>query len=799
MNAEEVITQLTDEEKAALVAGTRFMFTTPVPRLGIPSVETSDGPHGLRKQIETKSGLNACEKATAFPCAAALASSWNEGNARLMGEALAAECRHFGVGALLAPGVNIKRNPRAGRNFEYYSEDPLLAGRMAAGFVKGVQSGGVGVALKHFALNNAENFRFTGGSIADERAVREIYLKAFEYVVKNADPSAVMCAYNQINGVFASENEWLLTNVLRKEWGYQGLVMTDWGATHDRLLSLKAGCDLEMPGDTPYCRNLILKALKSGALEKSTLDSAVLRVLRFAEKYAEPQHIEADFEAHDALAAFIAADSAVLLKNDGVLPLSGKEKLLVAGGFFEQPRCQGAGSSLVNPTRVTSPKDAFDRENVKYAYERGYFENGEIPDEALISSAVEAAKNADCVLVFAGLSEFAECEGFDRDSLALPAGQLKLISELLKTGKKIVVVLYSGSVVDLPFADEVSAILYMSLPGQNGGTAACELLYGETCPSGRLAQSWVFKQSDVPFDNEFSTSPNEVYKESVFVGYRYFVTAKKAVRYPFGYGLSYTSFAYSQMEVSQNEDTVSVSCTVQNTGDRAGAEVVQLYVGAPRSDVFKPARELRSFEKVCLNAGETRRVTFTVNKSELCYFHPAEKRFVPESGEYAFEICRNAEEVELSHKIFMEGEEVIAPYSEAVQSAYRLPDPEKITDEVFEEMSGCKIPPLPAKKPLTTESRFTDFKGTFMGRILFRAVLGMAKRKRKRALRIKDAALRLNALKEALFLEKTLESGCPRSMSMSAGGRMPFSYAEGITHLANGHILRGLLCFMKKN
>ena len=799
MTKEELIAQLTPEEKALLVSGTNFMFTHAIERLGIPAVETSDGPHGLRKQRSTKLGLNACENATAFPSASTLASGWNGENARLMGEALAKECRHYGVGVLLAPGVNIKRNPRAGRNFEYYSEDPLLAGVLGAETVKGIQSGGVGVALKHFALNNQENFRFLGNSVVDERAAREIYLRAFERIIKEANPASVMCAYNRVNGVFASEHEWLLHQILREEWGYQGLVMTDWGAMHDRVQSLKAGCDLEMPGDTPHCRKQILRALKSGALKEEVLDNSVRRVLALVEKYSAPERIKADFKAHDLLAAKIAADCAVLLKNDGCLPLSGKEKLLIVGEYFEKARCQGAGSSLVTPTKVTSPKDAFDERGISYAYEKGFKGGGEEADETLIASAVNAAESADKILVFAGLDDFAECEAFDRGSLALPEGQLALVSKLIETGKEIAVVLYSGSVVELPFADAVNAILYMALPGQNGGTAAAELLLGEKSPSGRLAESWVIEQKDIPFDKEFSVTEQEVYKESVFVGYRYYTTAKKAVRYPFGYGLTYTQFSYSDMTVEREGEEIRVSCTLKNIGERKGAEVVQLYVSAPRSDIFKPERELRAFEKVYLEAGQEKRVTLSFPVTDLRYFHPALRRWVMEAGDYTLRLCRDALSTQLSENLYLAGEEAPAPYSPKVQDKYCAFDPNEITDEVFEEMSGLKIPPLPPKKPLTTESRFSDFKATPMGRLLYRAILGMAKRKKKRAKKIKDELQREIALKEALFLEKSLDSGCPRSMSMNAGKRMPFSYAEGITCLANGRIFKALARFMKKN
>ena len=539
MDIKKLLQELTPEEKARLVAGVNFMYTAPVERLSIPSLSMADGPHGLRKQSEGgDNGVSMSEPATSFPTAATVASGWDPENARKVGEGIAEECMHYGVNVILGPGVNIKRNPLCGRNFEYYSEDPLLASEMGIGEVEGVQSKGVGVSVKHFALNNAEDHRFGGNSVCDERAAREIYLKAFGRVVKAAKPATLMCAYNAINGTFCSENEWLLTDILRKEWGFDGLVMTDWGATHDRVASLKAGLDLEMPGDTEYCRRQIMAGLEDGSLPMEALDKAVENVLKLVEKYVVgAEKKPADFEAHHALAAEIAADCAVLLKNDGTLPLTGKEKLLVVGEMFEKMRYQGAGSSMINPTKTTSPKEAFDLK-----------------------------ASADTVLLFAGLDDMSEGEGYDRETMRLPQHQLDLADALLTAGKKIAVVLFGGSPVELPFADKVNAILDMYLPGQNGGTACAELLSGEKNPAGRLAETWPLTYSDVPFGDVFTKHVNEVYKESVFVGYRYYTSAQKAVRYPFGFGLCYTDFSYTASPAAVKGDTVSVTCTVTPCG-----------------------------------------------------------------------------------------------------------------------------------------------------------------------------------------------------------------------------------------
>ena len=698
MDIQKILQELTVEEKAALVAGTNFMYTNPIPRLGIPPLCMSDGPHGLRKQIgEGDNGISQSEPATAFPTAAATASSWNPENTRRMGEAIGEECRYYGVHTLLGPGVNLKRNPLCGRNFEYFSEDPYLAGVMGAALVEGVQSKGVGACVKHFALNNSENFRFMGNSVASEKTIRELYLRPFEVIVKHAGPAAVMCAYNRINGVYCSENKRLLNDILRDEWGFNGVVMTDWGAMHDRIASLKAGLDLEMPGDTDICRRWILDGIADGALPMADLDKACENILRWIDRYVKPaDETEPDWNAHHALAAEIAADCAVLMKNDGVLPLTGQEKLYIAGELFEHMRYQGAGSSMINPAMVTTPKDAFDARGVKQ-------------DCSL--------DECDTILVFAGLTDEYESEGCDREDMKLPSDQLALIDRLCDTGKKVIVVLFGGSVVELPFADRVSAILNMFLPGQNGGTACAELLFGDANPSGKLAETWPLRYEDVPGHESFGKGIHEIYAEGTEVGYRYYQREKVPVRYPFGHGLSYTTFAHT--EWTQDGDTYSQ--TVTNTGSRFGGEVAQLYIDG----------ELRGFRKVYLAPGESRTVTITV-------------------------------------------------------------EPER-KDEYSDELV---IPREPPRYPVTLESRFTDLKQTFMGRILFNAVLSVAARQEKEAERLPDGPEKDNKRKGAQFLRRILESNSPRSMAMSAGRSMPYNFAQGIVELTNGHLIRGAKCFL---
>lgn len=799
MDIQSLLENLTIEEKAALLAGVDFMFTNPVPRLGIPSARMSDGPHGLRVQKEGgDNGVAGSEPATCFPTAVSTASSWNPDNTYKMGVAIAEEMLHYGIDVLLGPGACIKRNPLCGRNFEYFSEDHLLAGKMAAAEVNGVQSKGCGVSVKHFALNNAENFRFMGDSVCDMRAIREIYLKVFEIIVKESKPHTMMCAYNKINGEYCCENKWLLTDVLRNEWGFDGVVMSDWGATHDRVKGVSAGLDLEMPGDTDICRKWIIDAAKSGTLKMEALDKAVENILRLVQRYENNQKgIDVDWEAHNVLAAEIAEDCAVLLKNDGVLPLDKDESVLVIGDLFDKMRYQGAGSSMINPTFLSTPKIAFDEHKVAYEFCRGYAENKLEADDKLIAEAVAKAKGYDKVLVFAGLTDYVESEGGDRENMQLPANQLALIDALIKAGKKITVVLYGGSPMELPFADNVSAILNMYLPGQNGGTATYNLLFGVKSPCGKLAETWVKSYADVPFGNDFSKTVNEIYKESVFVGYRYYLTANKEVRYPFGYGLSYTTFDYRDMQVEETEEEYKVTSEIVNNGKYDGAEIVQLYVKAPQG-VFMPLKELKGFTKVYLKAGESKKVAITVKKDDLRYWNVKENRWATEGGEYELQLCSDCQTVRLSQTVTLDGDNAVMPYSEEINAVYGAAAFNTMSESLFEKMSGLKIPAIPPKKPIRLESRFTDMRETFMGKILYNAVLSVAKKDMKKAKKLPEGAERDNKIKGAMFLKRILESNSIITMSMSAGTNCPYNFAQGFVNMANGHLFKGIKCFCTK-
>ena len=791
--------ELTKKEKSALLQGTDFMYTHGVPRLDIPRLAMADGPHGLRKQIGGgDNGVSKSEPATAFPTAACVASSWNPENAEKIGRAIGEECRYYGVHMLLGPGLNIKRNPLCGRNFEYYSEDPILAGKFGAAFVRGVQSMGVSACLKHFALNNQENFRFIGNSVADERAMREIYLKPFETTVKEGKPGAVMSSYNRINGTFASENKWLLTDVLRTEWGFDGIVMSDWGGTHDRVAGIRAGEDLEMPGDTAVSLKKVYDALSDGSLSEDEANACVSRILAAMERFATVSKTKNfDRDGHAELAAEVAADSAVLMKNDGTLPLDSTKPLCVIGELFEKMRYQGSGSSMISPTKVVTHKDAFDIRGIKYGYARGYSAGVDPAEGEPIAEAVTLAKKYDTVLLYLGLTDLAESEGGDRIHMRLPDDQLALADALIKTGKKIVIVLSGGSPVELPFADDVNAILNLYLPGQCGGEAGASLIFGEANPSGKLAETWYKNYADVPYGDEYSKKVNEFYKESVFVGYRYAKTAKVEPAFPFGFGLSYTAFEYKNLAVTKENSVVTVTLTVRNTGNRNGAEVVQLYVKSnENSAVFKPESELRAFAKVYLKAGEEAVVTLSFALSELSFWNIKTASWTLENGKYTIEVGASSEDIRLTAPLTVtEGVTVTSPYPDSINEKMKRAEP--IDDETFSALLGSPLPEEPPVLPLTMESRFCDFQKTFMGRILYNAVCGVAKKQLKKAKKLPAGPERDNRIKGAIFLQRIFDTNCMRTLSLSAGKSMPWNVAEGFMQLGNGHLIRGITAMCK--
>ncbi|MCF2531120.1 beta-glucosidase [Yinghuangia soli] len=646
------------EQKAKILTGRDHTTSHPLDELGIPAIVLIDGPHGVRPPYSASDhlGINESQPATCFPPAVAVGSSWDPEVAAQVGEAVAREARSYGIDVVLGPGINIKRSPLCGRNFEYYSEDPLLSGALASSHVQAMQAAGAGASLKHFAVNNQETERIQVSADVDERTLREIYFPAFEQVVKEAAPATVMCSYNRINGVHASQNHWLLTDVLRDEWGYDGLVISDWGAVHDRVEALAAGMDLAMPMDWGAGESALIAAVRSGALEESVLDTSVRRILDLAGTATGAAAVAAgatesfDVDAHHALARQLAAECAVLLKNeDCVLPLAPEAALAVIGAFAMAPRFQGGGSSHINATRSDSAIDelralAANPDKVQYA--SGFTLKG--TDEAMIAEAVSVAREADVAVVFAGLAEADESEGYDRETIALPAAQVEVIRAVAAAAARTVVVLSNGGVVSLEgWHDEVDAILEGWLLGQAGGGALADLLFGVANPSGRLAETIPLRLEDNP---SFLNFPGELghvrYGEGVMVGYRYYSSVGIPVRYPFGHGLSYTTFTTSALEVAATgDDTADVSFTVTNTGSRPGKHVVQVYVATEAGPVRRPARELRAFTKVALEPGGSCRVTLALGRRAFAFYNVHEADWRVSAGAYTIQIGDSADDI----------------------------------------------------------------------------------------------------------------------------------------------------------
>lgn len=647
--AREIVAQMTLEEKASLCSGADQWHTKAIERLGLPSVMMSDGPHGLRVvRNQVKNLLNAkSQPATCFPPACATASSFDRQLLRRIGKAIALEAQAEKLTLVLGPGVNIKRHPLCGRNFEYFSEDPLVAGELGSAFVQGMQSEGIGASLKHYAANNQERGRLTNDSEIDQRALHEIYLTAFETIVKQAQPWTVMCCYNKVNGTYGSENQWLLTEKLRQDWGFEGLVVSDWGAVSNRVAGVAAGLDLEMPYLGGYNDRQVVEAVRKGSLDQSKLDETASRVVELALKRLEnAKEVNLDLESHHQLAREAAANSAVLLKNtDSLLPLKPEQTLAVIGQFAVTPRYQGAGSSLIQPRRLDNPLVALRNAGFKENYADGYDLNENNVDENLILEAEQLAGQSDVALVFAGLPDAYESEGFDRADLRLPESHNALISRVAAANPNTVVVLMCGAPVELPWRDNVKAILLMYLGGQAVGPACADLLSGAVSPSGRLAETWPLKLEDTPALNNFGDPFVSQYRESIFVGYRWYDSARREVAYPFGHGLSYTRFEIDNMQVTAEPEQVVVSVEVTNTGSFAGAEVVQLYIGHRNSAIYRAEKELKGFEKVFLLPGETKKVTVMLGSRAFAYYDTGFKNWNVEPGVYTISVGHSSRDI----------------------------------------------------------------------------------------------------------------------------------------------------------
>ncbi len=652
-NIKSIIAQMTLEEKAALCTGASAWSTTPIERLGVPEMIVSDGPHGVRRVPDIHAMAPLSLPATCFPTASCLASTWDVNLLHQMGTALAEECIALNVDVLLGPGANMKRSPLGGRNFEYFSEDPYLAGELAANFINGVQSQGVGTSLKHYAVNNQEFQRFSISAEVDERTLREIYLAAFEKAVKQAQPWTVMCSYNKVNGTFASEHHTLLTEILKKEWGFEGLVVSDWGAVRNRVAALKAGLDWEMPGPQDQRVKSVVEAVRSGELDETVLDESVGRILRIVCRAKEtPKGGSFDVDAHHELARKIAAEGMVLLKNDGLLPLKGNQLIAVIGRSAENAHFQGGGSSHINPTKVAVPfKELQSRaDDAELTYAEGYpTDNSFRPD--LIDQAVCLAKAADVALLYIALPTFKESEGYDRRDLDLTAQQVALIQAVAKVQPKTVVVLNNGAPVAMnAWIDSVSAVLEGWMMGQAGGAALADVLFGRVNPCGKLAETFPLKLSDTPAHTNWPGEAGKVqYGEGLFIGYRYYDAKEMPVLFPFGYGLSYTTFVYNNARVSarnfKDVDGLTVTVDVTNTGRVAGKEIVQVYVHDQESGLVRPEKELKGFAKVELQPGETKPVSIKLDFRSFAYYHPEYKQWITEDGDFDLLIGASASDL----------------------------------------------------------------------------------------------------------------------------------------------------------
>jgi beta-glucosidase len=789
---------MTLEEKASLCSGLDFWHLKGIPRLGIPSIMVTDGPHGLRKQSGDASlaSLNQSIPATCFPTASALAASWDRDLVFQVGQALGKECRQEKVGVILGPGANIKRSPLCGRNFEYFSEDPFLSGEIARSHISGIQSQGIGASLKHFTVNNHERRRMVINAVVDERALREIYLAGFEIAVKGAQPWTVMGAYNKVNGTYCCENYHLLTDILKGEWDHQGLVVTDWGAMNQRVEALIAGCELEMPGTKSGNEQLIVDAVQEGHLDEDILDQSIERILAIIFKATETltEDYSYDQQTHHALARRVAGDCAALLKNESdILPLEKSTKVALCGGFAKYPRYQGAGSSSMNPTQLDSIYDEvtslIGTENIDYA--QGYPLIGDVVDHSLIKEALDTVRSAEVVVICAGLSELHEVEGLDRQHLRLPPTHDALIQAVAAVHPKVVVVLSNGAPVEMPWINEVEAILEAYLAGQAGGGAVADILYGLVNPSGKLAETFPIHLEDNPSHPYFPGGQDAVeYHESIYVGYRYYDTAAVDVLFPFGHGLSYTAFQYSDLQLSHDSihenDTLTVSLQVRNTGHVAGKEVVQLYIRDVESTAFRPHKELKGFAKVDLQPDETSKITFALDRRAFAYYNPEIADWHVESGEFQLLVGASSQDIRLSAAIHVQSAEsrILPTTHDAINEYYNLKPGASFSQAGFESLLGRTVPTtsIHSGKPYTLNTPIGDMTVSFAGRLF-----GKIMRWQMRSM-IKNHKDTPNAL----FMEAMAHEAPLRLLLMAGDGSITRPMLEALLDIINGKFFKGI-------
>lgn len=794
MKHSEIVGKMTLEEKASLCSGKDFWHLNAVERLGLTSIMVSDGPHGLRKQNKDKKAgdLLGSVPAVCFPTASCTACSWDEELLTEMGEHLGDECRVEQISVLLGPGMNIKRSPLCGRNFEYFSEDPFLAGKMAAAFIRGVQSKGIGTSLKHFAANNQETRRMTIDTTADERTLREIYLAGFETAVKEGKPWTVMNAYNKLNGTYCAENEWLLTHVLRDQWGFDGVVVTDWGAENEIDKGIAAGQNLEMPGSAGLGAKRLVEAVRNGELDESALDERVDEIVELIMKSQETLgEYEYSKEEHHAFARKVAENSMVLLKNDdNILPLKKGQTVAVIGEMAKKPRYQGAGSSQIVTTALDSAFDAFLKEGVGIIYSQGYDSAKNVTDVRLISDAAECAKSADVAVVFIGLTDEFESEGFDRDTLDIPQNHVDLVNAVARSNPNTVVVISGGAPIVMPWLGNVKGVLNAYLGGQASGSAVVDLLIGKANPSGKLAETYPLRLSDTPAFRNFPGSRRNIeYRESIYVGYRYYDTFKKDVLFPFGFGLSYTRFAYSGLRVSKKNikdtDTLKVSFKVKNVGDVAGAEIAEVYVSDVESTAFRPEKELKGFKKVFLEPGEEKTVTVELDKRSFAYFNTEAEAWHVESGEFEIKVGSSSRDILLTSTVKVTSTDEGITESDFRETApvYYTGDPANVPDSEFASLIGREIPYLntPVSSEITLNSALEDADGTPAGRLVNDLLKNVFK-----------AMSGGNPAQERMMSSMALQIPIRCFISMSMGVFTP-QMADGLIMILNGKgTLKGL-------
>ena len=721
MRHKKVIDKMTLEEKASLCVGFDYWHSREIEKYNIPQITMSDGPHGLRVQKNKSDnlGINESEISTCFPAASALSNSWNSKLLYLLGQTLGEEARKENVNIVLGPAINIKRSPLCGRNFEYFSEDPYLTGILGSEYVKGLQSKNVGACVKHFAVNNQENRRRTIDVIIDERALREIYLKAFEMIIKDAKPWSIMSAYNKVNGEYCSENQHLLNDILRKEWKYEGIVISDWGAENNRVKGLKATHELEMPGGRGDGVNEIITAVKNNKIPEKQLDEAVDRIIDIATRKKEIKEEKYDFQSHHEIAEKIAEETIVLLKNnENILPLKNK-KIALIGDMAKTPRYQGAGSSTINPYKIENAYDNFIKNGIAVEYAKGYERIETERDEDLRKEAVNIASRNDVVIIFAGLTENYESEGVDRKNLNIPKNQNILIDEICNINKNVIVVLSNGSPVLMPWKDKVKAIITGYIGGEGGGKAIVNCLIGKVNPSGKLAETYPTKLEDTPcFKNYPGSELTVEYKESIYVGYRYYDKKGCEVLFPFGFGLSYTEFQYSDLNIIFEKEKINISFKIKNIGKYKGKEIAQIYVSKENSGVFRPLKELKGFEKVELNPEEEKTINTSINQNSLKYFDIQKNKWILENGTYNILIGKSSTDIILSEKVYINSKEEISKNKFA--DKYYIGDIQNISDEEFEQLIGKKLPNRKLiLEQINEENTLEQLKDTKIGKIIY--------------------------------------------------------------------------------